>query len=85
MSNKVESTLFVKRLFPMIYKNNSRYYVYVVEDTNIIYLEEHEIEKLNNMEEHIKTIRVFCIPGSEIKLLRDWKRGTSIFTSIFTP
>ena len=85
MAEKVESSLLVKRSFPAIYKSNCRYYIYAVEDTNILYVEEHEIEKLNDTDEHIKTIRIFCTHGTEIKLLREWERGTSIFTSIFTP
>lgn len=85
MTKKVESTPFVKRYFPQIYKSNSRYYVFPSEDTNIIYVEEHEIEKLDNLDEHIKAIRVFCSHGDEVKLLREWNRGTSIFTAIYTP
>ncbi len=85
MTKKIESTPFVKRYFPEVFKSNSRYYVFAAEDTNIIYLEQHEIEILSNTEEHIKTVRIFCSLGDETKLLREWNRGTSIFTSIYTP
>lgn len=85
MTKKVELTSFVKPYFPEIFKSNSRYYVFAAEDTNIIYLEQHEIEILSNTDEHIKNVRIFCSNWDEVKLLREWNRGTSLFTSIYTP